>query len=179
MADDANEQAARFVEKHSPPVVDAWQKWNEAFALAKKTNRRVWVRISQRYCGPCFQLNNGLDDHRTMLEKEFVLLKIDDVRDKNGVEVAKEITGAVVLKIKSQRSILPRIPLAGAVRNAGGVACNSLGYQRLSPLAIPFRPSRAQNRQSQTFEIQRHLSAESTLHSCKKKCVSLRAKTQC
>ena len=93
MADDANEQAARFVEKHSPPVVDAWQKWNDAFALAKKTNRRVWVRISQRYCGPCFQLSNWLDDHRTMLEKEFVLLKIDDVRDKNGVEVATVITG--------------------------------------------------------------------------------------
>jgi beta-lactamase regulating signal transducer with metallopeptidase domain len=90
---DANDQAARFVEKHSPPVFDAWQKWNEAFALAKKTNRRVWVRISQRYCGPCFRLNNWLDDHRTMLEKEFVLLKIDDVRDKNGVEVARVITG--------------------------------------------------------------------------------------
>lgn len=28
-----------------------------------------------------------------MLEKEFVLLKIDDVRDKNGVEVATVITG--------------------------------------------------------------------------------------
>jgi beta-lactamase regulating signal transducer with metallopeptidase domain len=92
-AADANDQAARFVEKHSPAVVDARQKWAEAFELAKKTNRRVWVRISQRYCGPCFQLNNWLDDHRTMLEKEFVLLKIDDVRDKNGVEVAKELTG--------------------------------------------------------------------------------------
>jgi chemotaxis methyl-accepting protein methylase len=92
-AGDANDQAARFVEKHSPAVVDARLKWAEAFELAKKTNRRVWVRISQRYCGPFFQLNNWLDDHRTMLEKEFVLLKIDDVRDKNGVEVAKELTG--------------------------------------------------------------------------------------
>lgn len=92
-AGDAKEQAARFVEKLSPPVVDARQKWREAFDLAKKTNRRVWVRISQRYCGPCFQLNHWLDDHRALLEKEFVLLKIDDVRDKHGVEIATEITG--------------------------------------------------------------------------------------
>ncbi|XZE20837.1 thioredoxin family protein [Pirellulaceae bacterium SH449] len=92
-ADDANDQVVRFIEKHSPPVVDASQKWSEAFALAKKTNRRVWVRISQRYCGPCFQLNRWLDDHRAVLEKEFVLLKIDDVRDDHGMEIAKEITG--------------------------------------------------------------------------------------
>lgn len=91
-ANDAKEQAVRFVEKHSPPVIDAKQKWNEAFALAKKTNRRVWVRISQRYCEPCFQLNRWLDDHRTMLEKEFVLLKINNVRDLHGTELAEKIT---------------------------------------------------------------------------------------
>lgn len=90
---DANEKAVRFVEKHLPPVVDARQKWNEAFALAKKSNRRVWVRISQRYCGPCHVLNRWIEDHRGLLEREFVILKVDDVRDKNGVEVAKEITG--------------------------------------------------------------------------------------
>ncbi len=48
----AKEQAAKFVEAHRPPVVDARKKWDEAFALAQQTNRRVWVRISQRYCGP-------------------------------------------------------------------------------------------------------------------------------
>ena len=39
-----------------------------------------------------------------------------------------------------------------------------LANQGLAPLATPFRPSRAQNRQSQTLGSQRHLSAESTLH---------------
>jgi hypothetical protein len=38
------------------------------------------------------------------------------------------------------------------------------GLARLAPLATPFRPSRAQNRQLQMLGIQRHLSAESTLH---------------
>ncbi len=38
-------------------------------------------------------MNRWLDDHRALFEKEFVLLKIDNFRDKHGVEIAKEITG--------------------------------------------------------------------------------------
>ncbi len=56
-ADDAKDNATAFVDAHLPPVVDAQKKWDEAFELASKTNRRVWVRISQRYCGPCHLLN--------------------------------------------------------------------------------------------------------------------------
>jgi thiol:disulfide interchange protein len=92
-AANAKDEAAKFVETHQPPMVDSLQKWNEAFALAKKTNRRVWVRISARYCGPCFLLNRWLDEHREVLEKEFVMLKIDNVRDENGQEVTDELTG--------------------------------------------------------------------------------------
>ncbi len=91
--EDAELQAVAFVEKHLPSVIDARQKWDEAFALAKKTDRRVWVRISQRYCGPCHLLNRWLDDHREMLEKEFVMLKVDDVRDLYGAEIVGAITG--------------------------------------------------------------------------------------
>jgi beta-lactamase regulating signal transducer with metallopeptidase domain len=89
---DAKGNAAVFVEAHLPTVVDAQQEWDEAFALAAKTNRRVWVRICQRYCSPCHLLNRWIDDHRDLLEKEFVLLKIDDLRNRNGAELANEIT---------------------------------------------------------------------------------------
>ena len=68
-------------------------KWDEAFAAAKQTNRKVWVRISQRYCGPCFMLARWLDDHKEIIERDYVLLKIDDVRDLHGHEVAKRLTG--------------------------------------------------------------------------------------
>ena len=88
----AKDEAARFVEAHLPPPVDAKQKWEAAFALAKQTNRRVWVRISQRYCEPCHVLNRWLDEHRETLDKEFVMLKIDDVRDLNGQDVATKVT---------------------------------------------------------------------------------------
>lgn len=91
--EDAKKQAAEFLDTHQPALVDAQKKWDEAFTLAKKTDRRVWVRLSGRYCGPCFHLSRWIDDHRETLEKEFVMLKIDDARDQNRLEIAKELTG--------------------------------------------------------------------------------------
>jgi uncharacterized GH25 family protein len=90
--EDAKTQAAAFLDNHQPALVAAQKKWDEAFALAKKTDRRVWVRLSGRYCGPCFVLSRWIDDHRETLEKEFVMLKIDE-RDQNRLEIAKEMTG--------------------------------------------------------------------------------------
>jgi hypothetical protein len=88
----AAEQAAEFVRRHSPPPADAQEKWNAAFAEAKRTNRRVWARVSQRYCGPCFMLSRWLDDHRTVLEKDYVFVKIDDYHDQNGQQIAQLLT---------------------------------------------------------------------------------------
>ncbi len=89
---EAEERVAAFVSKHSPLKLDAQKKWDEAFAEAKRTNRKVWARVSQRYCGPCFLLARWLDDHREVLEKDYVMLKIDDFADENGIAVAKRIT---------------------------------------------------------------------------------------
>ncbi len=84
--------AADFLREHAPPRADAEQKWAAAFAEAKRTNRRVWVRISQRYCGPCFRLARWLDDHHELLAKDYVLLKIDNFHDTHGAEVAERLT---------------------------------------------------------------------------------------
>jgi hypothetical protein len=88
----AGESAADFVNTFSPAPVDAQEKWEAAFAEAQRTNRRVWARVSQRYCGPCFMLSRWLDDQRALLEKDYVLLKIDDVRDVHGAAVAERLT---------------------------------------------------------------------------------------
>jgi hypothetical protein len=86
-------QAADFIRQHAPPPADAREKWDEAFALAQKSGRKVWARISQRYCGPCFRLTRWLDDQKTLPSEDYVLLKIDDVRDLHGAEVAERLTG--------------------------------------------------------------------------------------
>ena len=86
-------QAAEFLQKHAPPQADARTKWHAAFAEAERSGRKVWVRISLRYCGPCFQLSRWLDDNRMLLEQDYVFLKIDNVRDRNGTEIAKRVIG--------------------------------------------------------------------------------------
>jgi hypothetical protein len=86
-------RAATFIRQHAPAPVDAVQKWDEAFALARQSGRKVWARISQRYCGPCFRLARWLDDEKTLLSQDYVFLKIDDVRDLHGAEVAERLTG--------------------------------------------------------------------------------------
>jgi hypothetical protein len=86
-------RAAAFIREHAPAPVDAMQKWDEAFALARQSGRKVWVRISQRYCGPCFTLIRWLDDQKTLLSQDYVFLKIDDLRDLHGGKVAERLTG--------------------------------------------------------------------------------------
>ncbi len=85
--------AAAFIRQYAPAPADAREKWDEAFALAQKSGRKVWARISQRYCGPCFRLTRWLDDQQSLLSKDYVFLKIDDWRDLHGAEVADRLTG--------------------------------------------------------------------------------------
>ena len=90
-ADGVKTQAAEFLNEHSPAQADAKAKWDAAIAEATRSGRKVWARIGQRYCGPCFRLSRWLDDNREQLERDYVLLKIDDVRDRHGVEIANRI----------------------------------------------------------------------------------------
>jgi hypothetical protein len=88
---DAAAKAADFLRKHASPQADAKAKWDAAFAKAKRSGRCVWAQIGQRYCEPCYRLSRWMDDNRELLERDYVLLKIDSVRDKHGVEVANLI----------------------------------------------------------------------------------------
>lgn len=86
---DASKTSLKFLHDHAPQPDDAKKKWDEAFAVAAKTDRKVWVRVSQRFCGPCHILNRWLDDQKELIEKDYVLLKVDNVRDLNGKEIAE------------------------------------------------------------------------------------------
>ena len=91
--DDSNagEAAAEFIRLHAPEIVKAKKKWKEAFAEAKRSNRKVWARVSQRYCGPCFMLTRWLDDQKEILSKDYVMIKIDDYYDRDGAAVANRL----------------------------------------------------------------------------------------
>ncbi|MEX2142767.1 MAG: M56 family metallopeptidase [Pirellulales bacterium] len=88
---DATRKAENFIKKYAPTPADAQEKWDAAFAEAKRSQRKVWARVSQRYCGPCLVMSRWLDDNRKLLERDYVLLKIDNVRDEHGQELAQRI----------------------------------------------------------------------------------------
>ena len=90
---DPGTQAADFIIKHAPAQADAEKKWADAFAEAKQSKRKVWARVSQRYCRPCFLFSRWLDDHHELLEQDYVILKFDNVRDLHGQEVLKHLVG--------------------------------------------------------------------------------------
>ena len=122
-AKDAAQEASNFIHRHAVARLDAEEKWKAAFAEAKRTNRRVWARVSQRYCGPCFSLARWLDDNRMLLSKDYVMIKIDDVLDQNGVKVAKRLTadesyGIPFYAIYDQNEI-KMIDSAGPLGNIG------------------------------------------------------------
>ena len=87
----SQQEAAKFISDHAPDAQDASKKWDEAFALAKKTDRKVWLRVCQRYCGPCYRLTRWVDDQKQLLEKDYVMIKIDDFHDVDGFKVANRL----------------------------------------------------------------------------------------
>ncbi|GAB5512293.1 M56 family metallopeptidase [Rhodopirellula baltica] len=85
-------QATAFLNQHAPEDVDMEQAWNEAFAEAKNTDRRVWVRLSGRYCGPCFTFARWLDDHSDVLSTDFVMLKLEQGTSSENSEIVNRLT---------------------------------------------------------------------------------------
>lgn len=92
-ADDSADAVAKFITAHAPARHDAAAAWQAALAEAKRTNRRVWAISGGRYCSPCFRLARWLDDHRQLLEKDFVFFKVDGANDLNAAPVVQLITG--------------------------------------------------------------------------------------
>ena len=73
----AAKDVAAFIKTHLPKRRDARAGYEAALAEAKRTRRRVWVRVGQTRCGPCFSFSRWLDSQRELLAKDYVLFKID------------------------------------------------------------------------------------------------------
>jgi hypothetical protein len=148
----AAEEAANFIHQHAPAPQDAEKKWAAAFAEARRTNRRVWARVSQRYCGPCFRMTRWLDDQRAPLEKDYVMLKIDNVRDTNGEPVAERL-------IRGQRV---GIPFHGIFDASGNLLIDSNGP--LGNIGHPSGIDGKKHLRKMLLETRQHLTDEEVDH---------------
>jgi hypothetical protein len=112
----AAKDVAAFIKTHLPPRRNAKAGYEAALAEAKRSRRRVWVRVGQTRCGACFSFSRWLDSQRELLAKDFVLFKFDDARDLNGQELC------VALKLDGHG-----VPCHAILDSDGKALINSIG----------------------------------------------------
>jgi thioredoxin-related protein len=79
---------ARFLEKWQPEAVDAEDLLAAALRQAAAEDKRVLLHVGTPYCGWCKVLTQFLDEQRAILSRDYVDLKLDTKRMKQGEEVA-------------------------------------------------------------------------------------------
>lgn len=84
------EELTVFLKKHEGPVPDAEQLLADALAQARRENKRVLVEDSAAWCPGCHQLAKLLDSHRSLIEKDYIWLAIDD-RFRHGTKVMRKL----------------------------------------------------------------------------------------
>jgi thioredoxin-related protein len=82
-----------FLEKWKPAPLDANSVLASALALAKKNDKRVFLRVGAPWCGWCRRLDAFLAKPQieTILKEDYVLVKIDEDRMKGAKEVIQRI----------------------------------------------------------------------------------------
>ncbi len=82
-----------FFQEHTAPPQDARALLAQAQKTALKSGRALFVRLGAPWCGWCHRLDAFLRDPAiaALLEKEFVVLKIDQDRMLHGKKVAAEL----------------------------------------------------------------------------------------
>ena len=90
---DSAAMVAKFIEANRIADIDAQKTLDDALILAKSSDRKVWLQFSQTRCGPCFRLSRWIDKHKKVLDKAYVFIKVDDIRNKNGRKLWKKYVG--------------------------------------------------------------------------------------
>jgi beta-lactamase regulating signal transducer with metallopeptidase domain/Leucine-rich repeat (LRR) protein len=72
-----------FVLKHAPKL-DAEAMLAAAFEHARRENKRVFLKHTGAYCGPCRTMSKFWEDHAAFFDSEYVPVTIDSTRFTNG-----------------------------------------------------------------------------------------------
>lgn len=86
----STDKLSDFVNKHARALPDAEKLLSDALAHAKREDKRILVQVCGAYCAPCVLLSRYLDEHKELIAKDYVVLKLDD-RFVSGPEVIKQV----------------------------------------------------------------------------------------
>lgn len=120
------------------------QQWNTlpnaaetlatAYESAAKGKKKVLVQVSGPNCGPCFVLSKYLKTWKTLLEKDYVLVKVD---------IRMPDADSVIARLREERN--GSIPWMGILSDSGEVLATSdgekgnIGYPRSEASQSHFR----------------------------------------
>jgi hypothetical protein len=68
---------AVYLDEHAPDLPDAQQLLGDAVKSAERDSRRVLVQFSGPRCYPCLLLSRFLAEHAELIERDYVVVKID------------------------------------------------------------------------------------------------------
>jgi beta-lactamase regulating signal transducer with metallopeptidase domain len=80
-----------FLKTHAPERPDAERLLADALLQAQRENKRVLVQETGAYCGWCFVLSRFLESQREILSPDYVTIKIDRWRFRNGQQVMRRL----------------------------------------------------------------------------------------
>jgi Thioredoxin-like len=119
-ADSATEsvKAQEFLQKNALEKPDAERLLAGAVAKAKEENKKVFLQETGIYCAPCRLLSRFFERHASVLDQNYIYLKIDPARSIHGPEVIK--------RLKTDGSV--GIPWIAILDQDGQVVASELGY---------------------------------------------------
>lgn len=68
----------KFLEDNLPPTMNAETLLADALAQARRENKRVLLQQTATWCGPCRLLSRFLDGQRSVWEKDYVWVQMDE-----------------------------------------------------------------------------------------------------
>ncbi len=129
-----------FIVDNKGPTHDAKTKFTRALEEARNTNRKIWAVTGHTRCSPCFAFARWLENQKKLLEKDYILVKIDSVRDENSAEVTKMICEGKHLGVPFHSIFTPDgsivITSEGPLGNIGHPAASFEGKHHLRKMLI-------------------------------------------
>ena len=119
-ADSAKEsvKVEAFLQKYAFEKPDAKCLLADAIARAKKEQKKVFLQETGIYCGPCRLLSRFFEKHASVLDQNYIYLKIDPARSVHGPEVIK--------RLRTDGSV--GIPWIAILDQDGKVVASQLGF---------------------------------------------------
>ncbi len=81
----------KFLAEYKPSNFDAQLLLDAALEQARRENKRVYIQETSMSCAPCLSMSRFLDQHKAIIDQDFIVLKMFRERYANGGQVMDKV----------------------------------------------------------------------------------------